>query len=394
MFTSRLRVALSILMLTTGLAACDQNSPQPAQSGSSLMNALTFAPADTSVFSFTDWTLLKKYMKLENLPEKVTREQVTDLIQKLRSQAPSAMLEQTSFAIEDNPFLQTWSWNFADVDWETNLESSANEPPVEVIKLRDNFDMAPAVARFQEHGFTESDYAGAKLYTHDLTIKEEWERTGWGIRMHNVAVLADKKMLVLSSGADSVKAVVDAVQKGESGLLAGDKAITDMVTQLGEVGAVEIMAGKAACDHFSFMREGNQNPTVQPIITKLREQIANGHAYDAFAAGYRYEGDQSLTFVAMHFDSPDSAKADMPIRLDMLKNGTSLQLGTGTTYDKMLTDRKATYDTEVAGSTLLIKFKGGSVTSDIDQVSSDLTPKLIQDMFFRADMTFAICPKK
>jgi hypothetical protein len=391
MFLSRFRLVLIITLLAGGLAACDQGagSPKQAQSESNLKQAMAVAPATTEMLAFTDWTLLKKYMGLEKLPAKRTEAELREFASKSESQQPAAFLQREMVLdVSEGSLLDLWSWDFTDLIWEAEMDL-AKGPFTHVLKFRENFDFAPVVAHFKERGFQETDYTGAKVYSHNMDMTADWEQSGRFLSFYNMALLAEARIMVLSTSVEAVQPVLDAAKKGGSNLLA-DKPTVDMVDTLGELGSATIFPGALGCKFLTF--PPGTNPALKASLEPVLSKIAQTHKYDAVAQGYRYESGKSLAFVALHYSSSDAAKSDIEIRRSLIAEGQSTLVEPGVSYADILKTRKGEYQVEVVGSTLMVKVKGDNQKSEGSEVEVNLIPRTLNQMLISHDMTFVACP--
>jgi hypothetical protein len=393
MFLSRFRYVIIVSLLAGGLAACDQGagSPQQPQSESNLKKAMGVAPGTTEMLAFTDWTLLKKYMGLEKLPAKRTEADLKDLLSKFESQQPAAFLQREMVPFEPSgSLLDMWSWDFVDLIWEGEL-TFGNKPPVLVLKFRENFDFAPVVAHFKERGFQETEYAGAKIYSHSLDMTADWEQSGRFLSFYNMALLTEDRIMVLSSSVEAVHPVLDAAKRGGTNLLA-DKPTVDLVDSLGEVGAGTILPGAFGCKFLTISIPPGTNPVLKAALEPVLRKIAQAHKYDAVAQGYRYEAGKALAVVALHYSSGDTAKSDVEIRRSLLAEGQSMFMERGVSYADILKARKGEPEVTVEGSTLMVKVKGDNQKSEGSEVEVNLIPRTLNQMLITRDMTFAACP--
>jgi hypothetical protein len=393
MFLSRFRFVLIVTLLAGGLVACDQGagSPKQPQSESSLKQAMAVAPATTEMLAFTDWTLLKKYMGLEKLPAKRTEAELREFNNKSESQVPAAFLQSGMLLSgSEGSLLDVWSWDFTYLLWEAEMDLAKGRF-THVLKFRDNFDFAPVVAHFKERGFQETEYAGAKVYSHGLDMKADWEQSGRFLSFYNMALLTEDKIMVLSNSVEAVHPVLDAAKKGGTNLLA-DKSTVDLVDTLGELGSATIFPGVFGCKFLTITIPPGANPTVKAALEPVLSKVAKAHKYDAVAQGYRYEAGKSLAFVALHYGSIEVAKSDVEIRRSLLAEGQSMFTEPGVSYADILKTRKGEYQVDVEGSTLMVKVKGDNIKREDSEVESNLIPRTLNQMLIARDMTFAACP--
>jgi hypothetical protein len=267
--------------------------------------------------------------------------------------------------------------------------------PVYVLKFREGFDFAPVVKHFNERGFSESEYQGAKIYSHDVELGEEWGRTALQLSLYNTAVLHDKGLMVLSNKSDATRAVLDVIG-GPADSLAEDKAVGEMVGRLGEIGSVIIMPGVKACEAVAVdlraILTGREGPETRAAIEKLLETTSKLHRYDGLAVGYRFEGSDALSIVAMQYGTAEDANADLEVRRSLLDEGTSLVFAGNVPYSQLISERGGESEVKADGSTLLITVKGQPQKDEVTGREVNRMPRLLFDMMNRRDMSFAACP--
>ena len=101
-----------------------------------------------------------------------------------------------------------WGWDSLDLDWEATITTGG--PAVHVLRFRDDFDLGPVTARFDERGFSREVIEGrAILRSHELDPSAGWLGTTELAILHT-AFLRDGRTLVLSSDDDAVRAYVSA----------------------------------------------------------------------------------------------------------------------------------------------------------------------------------------
>ena len=388
---------LVALLLITGLvSACDQGGQGVQQQESNLRQALAAAPTGYRM-AFTDWTLLKKYMGMESITPIQSEDDLEKLMPKFESQLPAAFHGRDSLFSGDKPVASVWGWDFTDLLWEAELtiEGERSGSPVSILKLRDTFDLAPVVQHFKERDFRESDYQGAKMYSHAIDLTADWETQGFGLSVYNTAIIQDKKLLILSNGKESVEAVLDVMSKGKAGSLASDNAVMEMVGRMGELGSVVIRPGVLACKEMggrAILIDELADPDARAEFEQLRATIDKLRPYEALAGGYSYSGEQSLAIVAMQYANADDAKADLEARRALLFEGKSTYLWERIPYNQIITERNGESAVEVEGNTLIVRVKGNGVKSEFDGLERDLIPRMPFDMMIARDMTFAACP--
>ena len=107
--------------------------------------------------------------------------------------------------------------------------------------MRDDFDLAPVLARFDERGFGQQILDATTIYTHEIALAEDWFTIG-ELSIANTAVIAEAKILVLSSSLDGVQTVIERYQEKGS-TLGDDQSVLATIAGLGEVAAAIVTPG-------------------------------------------------------------------------------------------------------------------------------------------------------
>jgi hypothetical protein len=385
------------LMLLVGLAACGQGgsgaatiapthsatpSPSPTvpstlaplpESGGNLAWALTLTPADAYWFYFTDWVLIKEYEGVTDLSSQSSLDERTEFLTSIfKGQAAASGYGVDHF----REHADTWAWDTTDLVWEATVFTEG--PTIYALKFRDDFDLAPILALFDERGFSQGEYQGVPIYSHEMDFEADWLRaTEFAIL--NTAVLEDEKMLILSPSIEDVRLVLD-TYLGEVASLADNEAIQATASHLGEVAAAIIGPGVSTCLSFSanpLLEMLGQQPSEEQL-DELREELSGSelHLYTALGVGYRYEDDEPVGLVVMHYTSAGEAQADLEPRRQLAEEGISQT--TGQPYSETVFTLE---QASVEGSDLVLRLR-----PDNDQPS-----RLFQMVEYR-DIAFAACP--
>jgi hypothetical protein len=370
------------LTLIAGLAGCGKGEDEQA-SDANLNRALAMTPADASALYFTDWALIKEYEGFPDLSSQNTMDERMSFMRAFIGSVTQEISPRQAVAsgYGFNRFLnhaETWAWDNTDLVWEATLEIES-APPAYVLQFPADFDFGPLLSLFDERGFSQSAYQGATVYSHEMELAAEWLRSSeFGIL--NTAVLEEDHRLVLSSSLAGVQAILDA-QAGEAPSLADSASAQAVADRLGQVAAAIIDAGPESCLSFS------ENPLQalaggeisEEQLAQLRELLEQGpalHLYTALGVGYRYEGDELVGLIVMHYPNADDAQADLEPRRQIAEEG--LSLAARQPYPEVLfTVQEAT----VEGSDLVWQ------VSPVDDI-----PRRLFDMVLRRDMLFAGCP--
>lgn len=372
MKTKHRLVLLATLTLLVGLVACGKSE---GKDESHLAQALAMVPAGTSELYFTDWSLIKEYLGVPDLSSKSSIDERREfLMSTAKGQAAASGYGANRF----RDHAENWTWDNSDLVWEVTL-GMKSAPPAYVLQFPGDFDFAPLLALFEERGFSQSEHQGVTVYSHEMDLKAEWLRTSeFGIL--NTAVLQEEKVLVLSSSIEGVIAILN-VQEGHANSLADNEAAQATADRLGEVAAAVISAGPDACQGFSAgpLLEILGQEITDEQFARLKELVEEGpqvHIYTALGVGYRYEEDQPVGLIVMHYANADYAQADLEPRRQLTQEGISVQAKQP--YGEVFF---ALNEASVEGSDLVFR------VSPINDM-----PRRLFSMVISRDMLFAACP--
>jgi hypothetical protein len=347
---------------------------------SHLLAALALMPDSIWRVSFIDWEQIKAetgFPQLTGLGEDTERSRFFDAV--ARTQALMYTIGLRRFP-EDTTSWQLlyehWGWTSADLVWEASAS-----PPAAVLRFRDDFDLRPVVARFEERGFTRHDYHGVALYSHTIDSKPPpWERLELGFV--NTAVLPGEHLLVISSDPVRVRELLDA-HAGRQPALSVRPAIQETVRLLGPVSSAVVSEGATICarlnEMFDISRRMPSQAEPSSPSARLDEQIQMTerlHPYAALGAGYRYDGQQLLAQIVLSYEDTALAQADLPLRQQLAEQGYSmLNLTPFAEYAFTLDDAQ---------------LDGSSVALHVRPV--EINPREILLRIMMQDAVFAGCP--
>lgn len=375
------RSVAALLLALVGLApvAPSLARAQPAPDGY-LSAALAMAPAGANAVYFTDWSLIKRYEDATGLTSK------SPLAARLRFLRSTYQGEAVASAYGFDHFAghaDAWSWDSTDLLWETTLDNR-NGPPAYVLAFRADFDFAPVVAHLIARGFTRGNYHGIPIYAHKMDISAPWlQTTDFGIL--NTAVLADRKMLVLSSSPRIVPAVLDAYG-GRGAVFSANAGVAATAARLGTVAAAIVAPGVATCRALGGADILAKLPAGQAaVVRKLLRSRGQLHPYEALGLGYRYEDTtssgtrtasaHSAGLVVMHYADARTAAADLAPRRAIATDGRSLVTN--------LPYREGVFTVLGAAA------DRGDLTLQLRPAHDQ--PRRLFEMFVRRDMIFAGC---
>jgi len=364
---SRLVFALLVLFALLPLGTACNSSP-PAPLSGPLAQALTMVPATATEFGFTDWALIKAYLGASDLTGQSSVEERRQFMSAYSlGPAPAANYVGSAYV----QHVELWGWESADLVWEAS--GMVAESPIWILRFRDDFDFASLLARFAERGFSESEYRGVTIYSHEKSYKLDWIIND---SILNTAVLTEDKLLILSRELDNVHDVLAAYQ-GEITALGEERNVQATAGQLGEVAAVIIVPSSST----------NVCPSVSiGILQRLPPEIASRaseavqgitlHRFNTLGVGYRYEQGRPLGLIVMHYTNAGDARSDLEPRRKLAAEGPSLARRTAF-YSDYFTVEEAT----VEGTDLVLKLR-----------PAQDKPKHLFTMLANRDMLFAACP--
>jgi|GEM_PF-945455 len=316
----KIRLALGIVIAILTVTATSPN----ALAESPLAEVLKFVPIEMrepGVF-FTNWAQIKVLIGLENITSESPFELRLELMQRTsQDQAAASAYGMSHF----RQHADTWGWDTTDLDWEANIISH-DMGPAYILKLRKDFEFAPVAERFEARGFVQTESYGALIYTHELDLRADWERTT-ELSIHTTAYIEEDKLLVLSSYLGAVKALL-ATHAGKLASLSGNPFAVSAVEHLGEPAAASLLFGVGQCLRFTA------NPLLDLIgtipdeetIAQLKAEFEERELlvpYRVFSVGYHYENDQPIGTIVFEYDAPELAEMDLPAREALAKEGMS-----------------------------------------------------------------------
>lgn len=286
----------------------------PQQQNSRLSAALELVPADGQQIFFTDWSLIKEYEDVTDLTSESDLQHRIDFMRSLTEDQAAFILYEGIQYIQEHA--NVWSWDSTDIDWEITF-TGQDDMVGHVIKLREDFDMAPVVAHFVERGFEEIDYHGIPIYSHELDFTADW----FQVRVFdilNTSVLSDQNLLVLSASQDVVQQTLD-VHLDSTPSAAEQPGFQQLAQQLEPVATAFLE--EDVCSSF---------PMMSPIPSKVQDE-SNEEEFamelqqpQGLAIGYRYEDMQPIGIAVLHYDDASQAEADLEGRRLIATEGISL----------------------------------------------------------------------
>lgn len=357
----RLLLVLSLLAIS-GLAACGGNGGGVFAAQSNLLQALSFAPANTDSVSFTDWTMLKQYEGAQTVTSKSDYQtRLNFYLSVSRNQGTASFYDADYLVAQD--WAALWGWDTSDLLWEATLDGPF--PPVYVLKLRPDLDLNPVMAHFTSRGFTTSAYQEATVYSHPLDLTVDWFID---TSIFNAAVIPSAHVILVGGGSDALHSVLDA-HANTSSSLAGNADFRGTAAQLGSPASAILASGASVCSRLSDSRMAVQ-------VSQDKEETGVGalHSYAALGIGYQEAQGQPAGVIDMRYDSSQDAQADLDARRTLATRG--LNLSSQPYNESIFTVGSAS----VSGSDLLLHM-----------TPLNNKPQALFDMFEQDDLLFAAC---
>jgi hypothetical protein len=349
---------------------------------SHLMAALAYSPTGLDYLFFTDWAAVHDAMGLDRTHDTIADDWMLGL-----TRGHVAATVYGGHRMRDHA--AEWGWDTLDLEWEALLVGGGL-PRVYVLKFHDDFDFAPVVDRFETRGFTREEHGGVPVYSHELDLSQDWVRTT-ELAIHNVALLEDERVMVLTSAPGVAPAVLHA--RGDVGTLIEDAAARAVAQRLAGAATVVLLPRPDGCLSFT------PNPLLAAIGKAeidpeklLYEQlpVQPQAIYTALGLGYHYPrtgraGADAVPvdavnapywLVVMHFPSPELAELDLAPRLALAEQGMSQSA------DMPYSDLYSVEAATVAGSDILLALAP----------VAERRKSVLLTMFTHRDMPFAACP--
>lgn len=337
----------------------------------SLGQALAMFPADVETFSFTDWALLKTSAGFPDLgsasPAEERRAFWTAVA---RKHAPGV-----SFGRAPDSMAATWGWDNSDLVW---AAAAWNEAGLVAYVLEFGRDLAPIQERYLQYGFEPSEYQGVMIYSHKPSFREDWYGDA-DSAVVNTAVLPEDRVLVMGGELANVQAVLDVLQ-GRSKSLAGDAntaAVAGRLEQMASATIIPVVGSNCPSVGIRAIQRA-QVPLPPETLKRLQAAVAEVEVrrFESFGLGYRYEGEELLGLVVLHYGRAGDAQADLEVRKKLAVEGPMLSSRTATYGDTF-----ALQDAAAVGSDLLFWMSPKN-----DQ------PGRLFALLTNRDMLFAACP--
>lgn len=336
-------------------------SPSGTAYRSNVSELVTFVPPSATSVGFTDWGRIKASQGGQDV---TGASPIADKLQVALSTGTDEAQASAFGTAHLRDQYDSWAFDTFDLDWEATIQGDG--PPLFVLRFRDGFDLAPVAALFDDRAFTTTAVPGATVRSHEMTLHEDWLRaTEFAIL--NTAFLNDGRTLVLSLDQDAVLDVA-----AHHGSYPASPALDATAAALDGASAALLLPGLATCLGFAPLPMDVSDPSASPDLSFPTSGL---HPYAALGIGYGRPDWSPIGRISFGYLDPATAAADMPGRLELARTGVSQRVG------------RPYADTlfQVAGSHM----DGASLTLDVSPLKD--RPRLLFDMVFSRDMTFAGC---
>ncbi len=334
----------------------------------SLLAAFSFAPPRADLLFFTNWQAIKAQQSAAAITSASPLDERMDLLRVLNGSHAGA----SGFALA---YLATqaeqWGWDSTDLLWEATIQGEG--PPVYVLRLRGDYDMAALLARFEARDFTRTEQDGAIVYTHPLDLTVPWRTE---LAVFNAAVLPDEHILIHASGAEPILSALAAHAGADN--WQGDAAATAVAASLGPTYAAVVAVGAQTCMALGVSALPGVDQLSPADLAAVQRAVfgeAPLHAYGALGIGYRYEDGRPLGFIVLHYPDGAVAQLDLEPRRQLAAEGQSIAARAPVA--------EALFSLQSTG------VQGGDLVLTVRP--ADDRPQRLFQMFYRRDMPFAAC---
>lgn len=368
--TTPCRSALAALLILSVI-----NLMPPAMTAAAaptpLEQALAYAPSATRSIAFTDWQRIKTIEKNTAINSASTP--LNERIRWMQKATLTRHAPMSAFGLARfRTFAELWGWDTTDLQWEATF-TAGDEPPLYVMQLRADFDMAALAERYKQRKFSAKALAdGVTLYSTKLDLKADWLR-GSELALVNTAIDARQRRLIVSSVAQVIESAFAASK--DKAAAAKSPSLQRVVRLLGRPASSTLLMGPELCASTSIL-SGKQLSKEQ--IDAIRKRLFDGKdvsPYETLAVSYDYVSGRPLGTIAMDYADAAKAKADLKTRSDAAKNGISLAINKPYRDSVFVLENSS-----VQGNTLVLELR-----------PFDDRPDRLRSMLLKRDMPFAGC---
>jgi len=325
-----------------------QDEPRPL-----LAQALDTVPEATLTANFTDWDQVREVLDMPDVAEGTAADREAFVA----AAYDQDLSDASSLAGSADGMVAHYGWSVLDAEWE--MFAQARTGAVSVVALGPEVDVGEVTSALERLGYTApsegAEDGGVWHGGGDVVAAIEPAVTEG---LSEVAVLADRRLVVASDEEAYAAATVDVITSGQGSLgELGDVGVT-AVPLYGDAVAV-LHRGARTCGITSFASTdaGDRDDAAQ------RAEEAGGLLpQQALGFGLRQQGDRLVLDVVMLFASQAEAVEQMEVRRRL---ATGEAVGQGGTYDERFTLTESSVD----GAAVLMELRpvaeGMSLMSDL-----------------------------
>ncbi|MFQ5436466.1 MAG: hypothetical protein ACE5FD_16500, partial [Anaerolineae bacterium] len=187
---------------------------------------------------------------------------------------------------------------------------------VHLLRFRPDYDFAPVEDLLQSLSFEKIDYDGVIIYSTPLGSSGDWEDAS-PLAHHNIAILAEEQMLVMSPVLESVQHALD-TWHGVAESLADRPRVQRVAFWLEGMSGVEIQLGNTTCLQFSPGYQFQRSD-----LGASRLAVASVQAYPLLAAGHAFNNNSQRDLLLIHYEDSHTAETDFATRQALITDGIS-----------------------------------------------------------------------
>ena len=325
--------------------------------------ALAFLTPETTLMSFDDWAQIKDSVGASDVTSQSPQEDRDRVLFDALVASPDRPVSDLEYVVGgygvQSALVHAENWDFDVLDYEWDAVITHDGLPVYIVKLRDDLDMAPVIAHFDEREYATEEVNGATLRTHDLDLSADW--LSGELAILNVGILEDGHTLVLSSSDETVRDYLSADRPTPpEPVLAAAAALE------GPSAAHLIIGSEQICDFVDPILAG-ANEDIRDVV----EEAGPLSPWDALAVGYSKKLDP-IGRIAFGYADPAAADDDLKGRRLLAEEGPSL------VRPEPISDVQFTVDDASASDGVLTL----DVTPSEDHVRRLLQPVLERDLAY------------
>jgi hypothetical protein len=294
-------LAIAALALVAAAACRPLAAPAPAATPtatSPLLEALGYAPAQTTSFYFTDWAAIKAATGVAGpLP---ADERMDYFVSLMDAYATPSLFTQRNLERQ----WAVWGWDASDLEWEATL--GAGEAPLYAVKFSPGVDLPALFARYRALDFAESELPHGLLFSHEIALGADWVQTE--LAFSNSAFLPEARIGLFSGSGEQLTALLASAARWRD-----EARVVETVAALGAVNGAALVDGAMLCGH----------PAITEAAVAAGVDTATLARYDLLAVGSREEAAGATATLAFHYGDEASAAADLAPRRALATEGLS-----------------------------------------------------------------------